>query len=876
MPLSAGDRYAGHFEVAGPLGAGGMGEVYRARDTRLNRDVALKILPDAFAADPDRLARFQREAELLASLNHPNIAQIHGIEDDGGTRALVLELVEGPTLEERIARGPIPLDEALNIAARIADALEAAHGAGVIHRDLKPANVKVRDDGAVKVLDFGLAKGLEAGPASGDPHDSPTMATAATQMGVIVGTAAYMSPEQARGRPVDRRADVWAFGAVVYEMLTGRKAFEGDDVTGILAEVIKSEPSWGSLSGDVPRAVSGVLRRCLAKDPGDRLRDIADVRLGLLGALEDPDRPAADARTGPALGRRRRAAELAVAAVLAAIVAGLGVRSLPAPEPPVPAPVRFTIPASQNVGPIVELSPDGRYLAYLEGDESREPHLRVHSFASGDARPLAGTEAVGAPPFWSPDGRFVAFSDGSTLKRVDVAEGVVESVCDAPGFLGGSWNDNDVIVFGGRTGIMQVSAAGGTPAPVTALDEARGDLGHAAPRFLPDGRHFIYLRVSTDQSISGLYIGALGVDPAEQDPTRLVAAGLTAAYAAPPASTGAGRLFFMEERRLLAQPFDHTRLQLAGSPTVVAEGVGSFSLWGSFSVSRTGTVAWRAADTAGSVRWFESTGDEWTPGAIRGLNAPRNPRLSPDGRRLALVVDGDLWVFDLEGRPPIRLTFDDFNTATPVWTPDGSRIVYEADGGLAWVSADGGSEPEPVGPRGHFHAHAWSPTGDLIAVDMQASRLVELAPGVDTEPRPLDQTRAREGLSAALSPDGRWLAYVSNVTGQWEIWVRAYPGPGAPARISPNGGSEPVWARDGRTLYYVEGRALMAVTVETSTGFEFGAPVRLFEDDFRQFQQPPSYDVAADGRFVTIRSDATPPISVLLNWSGLFRAGGDN
>ena len=789
----------------------------------------------------------------------------------------MLELVDGATLEERIARGPIPLDEALSIAAQIADALEAAHGAGVIHRDLKPANVKVRGDGTVKVLDFGLAKALEAGPASGPPHDSPTMATAATQLGVIVGTAAYMSPEQARGRPVDRRADVWAFGAVVYEMLTGRRAFEGDDVTGILAEVIKTEPAWASLSDDVPRAVSGVLRRCLAKDPGERLRDIGDVRLGLLGAFDDPDRPAAAPPPTAGPGWRRRAAELAGAALLAAVAAGLGVRSLPAPEPPPPAPVRFTIPASPNVGPIVELSPDGRYLAYLEGDESREPHLWVHSFASGDARPLAGTEVVGVPPFWSPDGRFIAFSDGSTLKRIDVAEGVVESIGDAPGFLGGSWNEDGVIVFGSPTGIMQVPAAGGTPTPVTALDEARGDGGHAAPRFLPDGRHFLYVRVSTDQSVNGLYVGALGVDPAEQDPTRLLATGLTAAYAGPTASTGVGRLLFMEDRRLLAQPFDHTRLQLAGSPTVVAEDVGSFNFWASFSVSRTGTVAWRGADTAGSVRWLEPTGDEWPPGAIGSLNAPRNPRLSPDGRRLALVEDGDLWVFDLDGRPPIRLTFDDFGTATPVWTPDGSRIVYEADGGLAWVSADGGSPPEPVGPRGHYHAHAWSPTGDLIAADMAASRLVEFSPEPDADPRPLEQNRAGEGFHAALSPDGRWLAYVSNVTGQWEIWVRAYPGPEAPLRISPNGGGEPVWARDGRTLYYVEGRALMAVTVDTSTGFEFGPPVRLFEDDFRQFQQPPSYDVAADGRFVTIRSDATPPISVLLNWPGLFRAtGGEN
>ena len=878
MPLNAGDRFAGHFDVAGPLGAGGMGEVYRARDTRLNRDVALKILPDAFADDPDRLARFQREAELLASLNHPNIAQIHGLEEDGGTRALVLELVEGPTLEERIARGPIPLDEALDIAARIADALEAAHAAGVIHRDLKPANVKVRHDGAVKVLDFGLAKALEAGPASGPSHDSATLATAATQLGVIVGTAAYMSPEQARGRPVDRRADVWAFGAVVYEMLTGRKAFEGDDVTGILAEVIKSEPAWASLSADVPRAVSGVLRRCLAKDPGERLRDIADVRLGLLGAFDDPDRPAANAVPAPApgSGRRRRAAELAVAAVLAATVAGLGVRSLPAPEPPVPDPVRFTIPASPNVGPILELSPDGRYLAYLESDESREPRLWVHSFASGDARPLAETEVVGTPPFWSPDGRSIAFSDGSTLKRVDVVEGVVESIGDVPGFLGGSWNESGVIVFGSPTGIIQVPAAGGTPAPVTALDAARGEGGHAAPRFLPDGRHFLYLRVSTDPSVNGLYVGALGVDPGEQDPTRLLATGLTAAYVAATASTGAGRLLFMEDRRLFAQPFDHTRRQLAGSPTVVAEDVDSFNFWAAFSAARTGTVAWFGANTAGSVRWLDPTGDEWPPGAIGGLNAPRNPRLSPDGRRLALVEDGDLWVFDLDGRPPIRLTFDDYGNATPVWTPDGSRIVYEAEGGLAWVSADGGSPPEPIGPRGHYHAHAWSSTGDLIAIDMQAGRLVELSPEPDAAPRPLEQHRAGEGFHAALSPDGRWLAYVSSVTGQREIWVRAYPGPGAPARVSPNGGSEPEWAGDGRTLYYVEGRALMAVPVDTSTGFEFGAPVRLFEGDFRQFLQPPSYDVSADGRFVTIHSDATPPVSVLLNWPGLLRPAGDD
>ena len=600
-----------------------------------------------------------------------------------------------------------------------------------------------------------------------------------------------------------------------------------------------------------------------------------------LGRVMYPDR-AADT-PAPKPGRRSRLAELAIAAVLAAVGAGLGVWSL-LPEPPMPLPMRFTISVPRNVGPIVALSPDGRFLAYLGGEKVREPHLRLHSFASGDDRSLAGTVVLSEPPFWSPDGRFIAFGDESTLKRVNVAEGVVETIGDAPDFQGGSWSENGVIVFGSQTGIMQIPADGGTPTQVTALDKARGDTTHSAPRFLPDGRHFLYLRESTNPSVNGLYVGALDVDPAEQNPTQLLPTELTAAYAAPTASTGVGRLLFMEDRRLFAQPFDHTRLQLAGSRTEVAEGVGSFNSWASFSVSRTGTtIAWREADTARSVRWLEPNGDDCTTGAIPDLEAPTNPRLSPDGRRLALIVDGDLWVHDLGGRPPIRLTSDDFAAATPVWTLDGSRIVYEVEGGLAWVLAAGGSEPERIGPRGHYHAHAWSPDGDLIAVDMQENHLVEFAPEQDAAPRLLGPNPTHEeGVHAALSPDGRWLAYVSNETGQWEIWVRAYPGPGAPAaRVSPNGGAEPVWARDGRTLYYLENRTIMAVTIDPSmtidpsTEFEFNQPVRMFEDDFRQFQQAPSYDVAPDGRFVTIRSDANPPITVLMNSPRLFPPAGD-
>ena len=879
MPLTVGDRYAGHFDVTGVLGAGGMGEVYRCHDNRLNRDVALKILPNLFAGDPARLARFQREAELLASLNHPNIAQIHGIEEDGGTRALVLELVDGLTLEERIARGPIPLDEALAIANQIADALEAAHEAGVIHRDLKPANVKIRDDGTVKVLDFGVAKGLDTLAVSSDLHDSPTMTVSGTQLGVIVGTAAYMSPEQARGRAVDKRTDIWAFGAVLYEMLTGRKAFEGDHVTGILAEVIKSEPAWEALSGDVVPAVSGVLRWCLEKDPRERMRDIGDVRLVLRRAFDDSDHRGDMAPPVRVPGWRRRAVELAAVGLLGAIVAGLGIRTLQPFAPASRRPVRFTITATPNMGPFVEMSPDGRRLAYLESDENALPRLWVHSLESGEARQLSSAGVVGSPLFWSPDSRSIGFSDGSTLRRIDVATGVVDPVGDTASMNGASWNGDDVIVFAGRSGIMQVSAAGGTTTPLTTVDETRGEIRHAAPWFLPDGRHFLYLRTGSDSSAGGIYVGALGVSPDAQAAGRLVATDRVAVFAPSSGSASTGHLLFLRSGRLLAQPFDVARLEVAGDPVVVAEAVGSFDVWGSFSVSRTGVIAYRGMNAASSVLWTDPAGRDVAAGQIPGLEDPANPRLSPDGSRLALAVAGDIWVFDLEGRPPVKLTFDEFTNATPLWTPDGERIVYEGDGALYWVLADGGSSPEPIGPPGHFHAHAWTPDGDLIAVSLSRAGgdLVVLSPRSDEEPRAIVQTPADEGLAATLSPDGRWLAYNSDPTGQQEIWVRPYPGPGAPLRISPRGGWEPVWAKDGRTLFYLEGRAMMEVAIDTSAGFDFGAPVRLFDRRVPIGGQPPSYDVAADGRFVTIGADAIPAVSVILDWPELLRSrGGDD
>ena len=872
MPLTAGDRFGEHFEVTGVLGAGGMGAVYRARDTRLNRDVALKLLPDEFAADADRLARFQREAELLASLNHPNIAQIYGVEEDRGVRALVLELVEGPTLETRISRGPMPPDEVLAIATQLADGLEAAHEAGVVHRDLKPANVKVQPDGTVKVLDFGLAKALAAA-APGKRHDPSTWSSAATGVGVVVGTAAYMSPEQARGRAVDRRTDIWAFGAVVFEMLTGRKAFAGDDPAGIFAEVLKAEPGWETLPGDVAPAVSAVLRRCLEKEPFQRMRDIADVRMGLQGAFEDARRPAAGVRAGRSAGWMRRVPELAGAAV----VAGLGVWLL---QPDTPRhPVRFAIQGAPGLGPFAELSPDGGQLAYLEAGEGGSRVL-VHALASGEARQVSATARAGTPLFWSPDSRFVAFADGRTLRRVDIATGAAEPVCDTPVFNGGTWNGDDLILFGGRDGIMQVAAGGGTPSALTTVDDTRGEFTHAAPWFLPDGRHFLYLRASLDSGSGGIYVGAVGLEPAAQESTRLLATERPAVYARSRDST-TGRLFFMRGSRLLAQAFDDARLELAGEPTVVAEDAGSYDVrWRSFSVSDNGIAAWRDGGSAYSVSWLDVDGRELEAERIDGLDDPRNPRLSPDEGRLALVVAGDIWVFDLHGdRPAIRLTFDESSDAigSPLWTPDGAAIVYEGDGSLHRVSADGGGPPEPIGVEGHLHAHAWSPDGDLIAVAIsgESGDLVEFSPLAEAELRPLVRTAASEGMAAALSPDGRWLAYTSDATGRREIWVRPYPGPGAPVRVSHDGGAEPRWARDGGTLYYLRGRTMMGARVEASDGFEFEAPVRLFDGDFRAYERPPSYDVASDGRFVTTRSRGMPSISVLLNWPETFRPRSD-
>jgi Tol biopolymer transport system component len=876
----------GPYEVLGPLGAGGMGEVYRARDSRLQRDVALKVLPEAFAADPERLARFEREAQALAALKHPHIATIYGMHDERGeggahVRALVLEVIEGETLAERMERGPIPVEEAVAIARQIADALEAAHEQGIIHRDLKPANVKITPEGTVKVLDFGLAKlqaaeGRDASSLSMSPTmTSPVMVTGVS---VLLGTAGYMAPEQARGKAVDKRADIWAFGVVLYEMLSGRRAFDGESVTDVIAAIIHKDVDWSALPAATPVAVRTVLRQCLQKDPKQRLRDMGDVRLLLDGALASPE-PAVSAS---ASSTRRGWLSVAVPALVAAAIAGVAVWLLARPEPPVREALRFEIGGRAARGLGVGISPDGKTVGFFDVSSST-PALWVHSLETGEAREVPGLTFGGraGPPITSPDGRTLAIWIDGKIKRVDMAGGAAETLADAPNYAGGTWSSSNVILFADGRSIKRVPVGGGTTVTVTALDEARQETGHALPSFLPDGQYFLYRRNSTDPGVSGVYVGRADASPEEQDRTRLLATDSQVAFTSPDGGDD-GYVLFLRDNLLTAQPFDARARRLTGEPiTVLTQRIASQGGFAMFSVSNTGTLAYRAAlSPVGTVVALNRSGQRETLVGGAKLERASNPRLSPDGRRLVAVLAGDLWVYDLDGRPPIKLTFDG-NKFSPLWTADGTRIVYEQGGARGPVSvfsipADGsGGAPAPIAPEGHFHPHGWAANGDLVAVRLEGGDidLVRFAPRADGNAETVQETPAIEGLSAAVSSDGRWLAYTADSTGRSEIWVRLLTAAGPAVRVSPNGGSDPVWARNGRELYYREGDKMMAVAVDAGPAFNFKPPIELFTAAIASEAQPPHYDVTSDGRFVFIAPDDARdvPISIILNWTELLR-----
>jgi Tol biopolymer transport system component len=875
--LTRGSRL-GPFEIVSPLGAGGMGEVWRATDARLGRDVALKMLPPELVAHPGRVARFEREARLLASLSHPGIATLFGVERIDGQSVLVMELAEGEDLAQRLRRGPIPPDEALSIARQVAEALEAAHEKGVIHRDLKPANVKVTPDGRVKVLDFGLAKAWHKDGAP-DHSENPTLTDTGTAAGLIVGTAAYMSPEQARGKPVDRRTDVWAFGALLFEMLTGRRPFAGETLSDTLAAVLEREIDWSTLPAGTPASVRRLLARCLVRDPKQRLHDIADARIELEDRTEMAAE-AANARRPPLLARVAPGAIAGAVVVLAAAALLRG----RAPAAPFPPEVRFAVsPAA--AGPFEgypALSPDGRWLAYVLGPEKGLSSLWLHSFATGTARPLPGTEDADEP-FWSPDGRFLAFFAGGELRKVDLASGIVQSLCASPDPRGGTWGPGGEILFGTTvsSGLRRVRAGGGPVEVVTTVDVGHGEQSHRFPCFLPDGRHYVF-SILGDQEATGLYFadaGATGYRKVSPEFSRAV-------------FDARGYLIFLRSGTLFAQRFDAGRGALEGDPSpVAAQRVGADVGFEGWFTAGPGVLAYRpSAHQSRRLVWVDRAGR--VVGEVTSPGAYGEPVLSRDGGKVATLVEGpdrtriDLWVFETSGHDRgQRLPLDARLVFMPVWSPDGRWIAYKPRGGgvsggtLARRAVSGAAREEVLisGVPERVPCD-WSPDGRTLLFEQYSESNGADLWALDVEPphaaRPVLQGRGDQA-HASFSPDGRLLAYTSDEAGQPQIFVETYPPSGARWQITTGGGDQASWRADGGEIYYVGvDRVLYAVPVRSLSPLTVGPAEPLFRLRVRRiyvtgprtFRSP-----APDGRRflvnMPVSAEAGSAIHVVLNWA---------
>ena len=892
MPLSSGTRL-GPYEILAPLGAGGMGEVYRASDSRLKREVAVKVLPEVFAADGQRMARFQREAQVLASLNHANIASIYGLEESSGIRALVMELVEGPTLAERVAQGPIALEEALPIAKQIAEALEYAHEHGIIHRDLKPANIKLTQDGQVKVLDFGLAKALEGDASAEDISKSPTISMAATRAGVILGTAAYMSPEQAKGKSVDRRTDIWAFGAVLYEMLTGKPVFTGETASEVLAAVILKEPRFDALPAHVPPRIRQLLERCLRKDPKVRLRDVGDARIVLeeiLSGAADPSAPSGiSPETDFERGRSWRSSIAAwtVAAVLAVAVLVLSWHGWHSPPPAVRQVVRFELipPLEANLAisyyPEMVFSPAGDRLLVAggNGDSSR---VYVRSLDQTESKPLSGTEGADRP-FVSPDGKWVAFTAGGKLKKVSVEGGPPLELTSAD-WGGGCWLPDGAIVFtqSYNSGLWKLPAGGGPPTKLTQPDKSKAELGDWWPQLLPDGKTLLFTAMSTPVDRARIDVQSL-----ETGKRKTVLEG--AVYAR---YVNTGHVLFVRGETILAVPFDVDRLEVTGPAVPVVEDVAYYPQNGSaqFAVSESGILAYVKASAVQSESHLVAVDRTGNAKQIASkLHQLFTPRLSPDGQRLAVPArEGgsppDIWLLDLARGTWTRLTFGPATNRSPIWTPDGKHIVYFSERpvfDLYWKPSDGsGSEELLVTSQEDKHPSSISPDGKTVLLSVSNPKNGEdlwlLSLEGKREMKPWRQTPFNEE-AAVFSPDGRWMAYQSDESGKFEVYLQAFDG-GGRWLVSSEGGIEPMWARNGRELFFRNGRKLMSVAVQSNgTTPSLGNPVLLFEGDFLFNDNYGSgYDVSPDGRqFYFIQtgksSGNSVRINVVLNWTEELR-----
>ena len=898
MPLEPGTTL-GPYRVTAKIGEGGMGEVYRARDTKLDRDVALKVLPQAFTDDPDRLARFEREAKVLASLNHPNIGHIYGLEEAEGQKALVLELVEGPTLAERIKQGPIPVDEALPIATQIAEALEAAHERGIIHRDLKPANVKVKDDGTVKVLDFGLAKAFQPDASDVSASMSPTISltAAATQMGMVIGTAAYMAPEQAKGKVVDKRADVWAFGAVLFELLTGQKPFVGDDVSDTLALVLKFEPEWDSLPADVPPRIRQLIRTCLQKDPKKRLHDVADVRLAMEGAFETVTNQTSDIPSAPVPVRPLwlRTLPWATGLVLAAL-AGLAAWNL---KPADPRPVMrsaHTLPDGlrlRNMGRhAVAMSSDGRHFVYNATDG-----LYLRPMDTLEARLIPGTLGPLTSPVFSPDGQSVAYYQNGQLRRISVTGGASVALTAATNPYGMSWESDGTILYSQGASVLQVSENGGESEQLIASEPNTTIVG---PQRLPGGDWVLYSLVGTSDPSSLEEESEIVVESTSSGDRRVVRVGGIDARYMP-----TGHLVYHFGGVLYAVPFDLDRLEVTGGPVPVVEGVWSPIVGvAQYDTSLTGSLLYVPGSRATISNYVLAVADR--AGTVTQLGTPPGPyvhvRASPDGARLAVDTDdvdeAIVWIYEIGGESAMRrLTFEGRNSS-PVWSPDGQRVAFQSDrdGDLAIfsraVDGTGGIERLTTPEDGEAHIpESWSPDGKHLSFSVVANstyflwvRSFEEEEGTSTR---FGDVQSSEPIGSVFSPDGQWIAYHSVVEGGSSlstssgVFVEPFPATGARYQVPKvNRDFQPLWSPDGADLFYIgstlSGQLAIART-STASGVTFGSPelVPFVLTAGRLSGATRAFDVLPDGRFVgpiagsddgAIESAEATKIQLVLNW----------